>query len=90
MTPSLILVNARISTGDPRRPWVTALAIQDDTLAALGSSAEIQKVALPSTRIVDGGGRVIVLPAEVGVGSLVHVVMGQDGDVTIHRGERRE
>lgn len=59
-TNSLAIVNARVWTGDPRRPWADAVAIAGDRIAAVGSSAEIQKLASPSTRVIDAKGQMMV------------------------------
>jgi hypothetical protein len=81
--PTLIVVNACIATGDPRRPWATALAIHKKNLAAIASTTEIIKTANSATNIVDAGGRTITLPAGVSVGSAVRVVTTAGGDVMI-------
>ena len=58
--PTLAVVNARIWTGDPRRPWVDAIAASADRLVAVGSSAEVRKLATASTRIIDAHGMMVV------------------------------
>ncbi len=58
--PTLAVVNARIWTGDPRRPWADALAAASDRLLLVGSSAEVRKLATSSTRIVDARGMMVV------------------------------
>lgn len=84
----MIVVNAKIRTGNPRRPWVTALAIREKRLAALGSAAEIQKMACPSTRILDAGGRIVSLPPGIAVGSSVSITVLEGGDVVVDSGEK--
>jgi len=79
--PALIVTNARIATGDPRRPWATALAVDGGTLAAVGSAAEILKLAGPSTRIVNLAGRALELPPGSVVGGALHVILSDEGDV---------
>lgn len=59
-SPSLIVVNARVWTGTPQRPWADAIAVAGDRLAAVGSGAEVRKLAGPDTRIVDAGGGMLV------------------------------
>ncbi|MGB8814023.1 MAG: amidohydrolase [Paracoccaceae bacterium] len=61
MAPDLILINANIRTMDPSLPHVPALAIGGGRLLALGTSAEMQAMAGPDTRVIDAGGR-LVLP----------------------------
>ena len=58
--PTLAVVNARIWTGDPRRPWADAIAASADRLVAVGSSAEVRKLATASTRIIDAHGMMVV------------------------------
>ena len=58
--PSLAIVNARVWTGDDARPWADAIAIAGDEIVAVGSSAEVRKLARPDTRVIDGSGRMVV------------------------------
>ena len=83
MAPTLLVVNARIATGDPKRPWATGLAFDEKILAAIASAAELVKRAGPSTRVIDAGGRTLRVPPGVGVGSVVRVAVSEDGDVTL-------
>jgi len=57
---TLVVVNARIWTGDPRRPWADGLAIAVDRVVGVGSSAEMRKRASTATRVVDAHGMMIV------------------------------
>ena len=57
---TLAIVNARVWTGDPRRPWADAVAVRGDRIAAVGSSAEVRKMAVASTRVVDAKGGMLV------------------------------
>ena len=57
---SLAIVNARIWTGDPRRPWADAVAVRGDRIAAVGSSAEIRKMSVAATRVIDAKGQMLV------------------------------
>ena len=58
--PDLLIVNARIITLDPARPAAEAVAISGDHITAVGSRAELQPLAGPSTRIIDAGGRTLI------------------------------
>lgn len=75
---TIVVTNARIATGDPQRPWVTALGVAGDALAALGPAAEILKRIAPATRVVDAGGATIGLPDGAAIGSRVRVVTEGD------------
>src|SRR5688500_9793404 len=57
--PDRIFFNGRIWTGDPARPRATALAVQGDVLAAVGSDAEVRSLAGARTRVVDLKGRFV-------------------------------
>ena len=58
---TLAVVNARVWTGDPRRPWADALAVRGDRVLSVGSSAAVRKlVAGSGARVVDAGGGMVV------------------------------
>ncbi len=57
---TLAIVNARVWTGVSRRPWAEAVAVRGDRIASVGSSAEIRKLAVPSTRVIDAHGAMLV------------------------------
>ena len=58
--PDAIVVNAKIFTADSTNPWAEALAVRGDRITAVGSSAEIRKLATSDTRVIDAGGRTVV------------------------------
>jgi predicted amidohydrolase YtcJ len=58
--PTLAIVNARVWTADNARPWASAVAVSGDVIAAVGSSAEIRKLARAGTRVIDAGGAMVV------------------------------
>jgi predicted amidohydrolase YtcJ len=58
---ALAIVNARIRTGDSRRPWADALFLRAGRIEAVGSSAEIRKRLDAATRVIDARG-MMVLP----------------------------
>jgi predicted amidohydrolase YtcJ len=49
----LVLVNGRVYTVDPGRPWAEAVAIAGDRILAVGSTAEVRRLARPKARIID-------------------------------------
>src|SRR5687768_14534078 len=57
---SLAVVNARVWTGDPRRPWADAIAVEGERIAMVGSSAEVRKLAAASTNVIDARGMMLV------------------------------
>ena len=56
----LVLVSARIWTGDPGRPDASALAVRDGRIVAVGSDAEIRRLRGPKTVVVEGKARRVV------------------------------
>jgi predicted amidohydrolase YtcJ len=77
---TLAIVNARVWTGDPRRPWVDAVLVRGDRIALVGSSAEVKKRA-GSAPVLDAEGRMLtpgVTDSSVGVltpGALADLVI---------------
>src|SRR5213592_433333 len=59
-TTSLVIVNARVWTGDSVRPWADAVAIAGERISAVGPSAEIRKLASKTTRVIDANGMMVV------------------------------
>jgi predicted amidohydrolase YtcJ len=57
---TLAIVNARVWTGDARRPWADAIAVEGNTIAIVGSSAEVRKRAPASARLIDARGAFVV------------------------------
>ena len=57
---SIAIVNARIWTGDPARPWSDGLLARGDQLTLVGSSAEVRKAAPAGTRVIDAAGGFVV------------------------------
>jgi hypothetical protein len=58
--PDTVLVNGKVVTLDARSSVREALAIRDGEITALGGNAEIRKLAAPTTRVVDLGGRTVI------------------------------
>ena len=58
MAVNVVIVNARVWTGDARRPWADAIAIEGDRIKAVGSSAEIMKLAA-GARVIDAKGAMV-------------------------------
>jgi predicted amidohydrolase YtcJ len=50
-----LIVNARVATGDPRRPWADAILLDDAGVVQLGASAELRKRA-PDATVIDARG----------------------------------
>src|SRR5207247_4909399 len=58
--PDLIIVNAKIYTVNQAFSTAEALAIGDGKFVAVGPTAEIRKLAGPSTRLLDAGAKTII------------------------------
>ncbi|MEW5919249.1 MAG: amidohydrolase, partial [Gemmatimonadota bacterium] len=56
---TLAVVNARVWTGNPNRPWADAIAVSGERLTAVGSSAEIRKLA-GNAELIDANGQFLV------------------------------
>ncbi len=50
-----LYVNARIPTGDPRRPWADAMLVRDGRVIAIGNSAEMRKLVVDA-EVIDALG----------------------------------
>ncbi len=75
---TLAIVNAHIWTANPRQPWASGIAVSGDRIVAVGSSAEISKLARASSsaRVIDAKGG-FVTPGFID--SHVHFVSGGYG-----------
>ena len=58
--PDLILTGGKVFTADSTRPWAEAVAIRGERIAAVGTTAQITRLAGPRTRRLALGGRVVV------------------------------
>jgi predicted amidohydrolase YtcJ len=56
---TLAVVNARMWTGDARRPWADGMAMSGDRITTVGSSAEVRKLTTSATRIIDARGMMV-------------------------------
>jgi predicted amidohydrolase YtcJ len=56
----LVVINAKVATLDGQSRIVQGLAVREGRIAAVGSTADVRKLAGPRTRIVDAGGRTVI------------------------------
>lgn len=61
MQPDVMIVNARIWTGEPARPYAAALAVKDGLIVAVGGTDQLRLLPGRRTRVVDAAGQ-LVLP----------------------------
>jgi predicted amidohydrolase YtcJ len=73
VTPDLVLHGGRITTLDPGRPQVAAVAIADGRIAAIGDDRDILSLRGPATRSIALNGR-RVIPGLID--SHIHVIRG--------------
>ncbi|HUG14670.1 MAG TPA: amidohydrolase [Thermomicrobiales bacterium] len=60
LAPDLIVTGARITTMDPSIPDAEAVAIKDGVIIAVGRGADVEALAGPATRVVQGGDRRVI------------------------------
>src|SRR5437762_4490674 len=58
--PDTILVNGKILTADNAFSTREALAVYSGRILAIGTTAEIRKIATSKTRVIDLGGRTVI------------------------------
>jgi len=56
----LVLVNGAVVTVDASRPRAEAVAVRGDRIVAVGTNAEVRRLAGPTTRVVDLQGRLLI------------------------------
>jgi len=49
----LALVNGRVYTLDPAKPWAEAVAVRADRIVAVGTTDEVRELTEPGTRVID-------------------------------------
>jgi predicted amidohydrolase YtcJ len=57
---TLAVTNAKVWTGDVRRPWAEAIAVSGEELAAVGLGSEVRKMLGSGTRVIDAHGGMVV------------------------------
>jgi predicted amidohydrolase YtcJ len=83
-SPTLILLNGRIWTENPKQPESEAIAIDGNQILSVGSTATIRKLAGPDCKIIDLGGRRVVPGFN---DSHVHFLAGGDSLVSVRLGD---
>jgi len=59
-TITIAIVNGRVWTGEPGQPWVEAVALAADRIAAVGTDSEVRGLLSKGTRVIDAHGRMVV------------------------------
>ena len=55
----LVILGARVWTGNADAPWAEAVAVRGERIAAVGSRAEIEALADQNTRVIDATGGLV-------------------------------
>jgi len=58
--PDTVLVNGKVVTLDARSTTQEAIAVRDGRIIAVGTTADIRKLAGPATRVIDVRGRTVI------------------------------
>jgi hypothetical protein len=58
--PDTVFVNGKVITLDARSTMATGLAVTNGRITAAGSNDDVRKLAGPSTRVIDLGGRTVI------------------------------
>jgi len=59
-TATLAIVNGHVVTVDSTRPEAEAVAMAGDRILAVGTNAEVRRLATPRTRVIDAAGRLVI------------------------------
>ena len=58
--PDRVLLGGKVFTADSTRPWAEAVAVRGERIVAVGTTAEVARLAGPRTRRIALGGRTVV------------------------------
>jgi hypothetical protein len=83
-SPTMLLVNGRIWTENPKQPEAQAIALDGNLILAVGSSAELRRLAVADCEVIDLGGRRVVPGFN---DSHVHFLAGGDSIVSVQLGD---
>ncbi len=56
---TLAVINAKIWTANPRKPWAEAIAISGNLISAVDSNKEVQKLLTKKTPVIDAKGQML-------------------------------
>jgi predicted amidohydrolase YtcJ len=59
-TVDLIVTNAKVWTVDKAHPTAQAVAVLGDRIVAVGSNADVEVLRRPDTKVIDGGGKLLL------------------------------
>lgn len=58
--PDIVILNARVYTGDPAHPWAEAVSIRSNRIDVVGTTAAIKASSGNAARTIDAGGRLLI------------------------------
>ena len=58
--PDLVLTGGKVFTADTAHPWAQAIAVRRDRIIAVGTDAEVRRLARKTTREIALAGRVVI------------------------------
>jgi predicted amidohydrolase YtcJ len=56
----VVIVNARVHTVDPAKPAAEAVAVCGERIGRVGTNDEVRKLAGPTARVIDAGGKLLL------------------------------
>src|SRR5678815_121744 len=59
-TPDIIVTNGKIFTSNEKQLYAEAVAIKGNRVIAIGKKSEIEKLAKPSTKVINVEGRTVI------------------------------
>jgi predicted amidohydrolase YtcJ len=59
-TADLIVTNAKVWTVDKAHPTAQAVAVLGDRIVAVGSNTDVEVLRRPDTKVIDGGGKLLL------------------------------
>jgi predicted amidohydrolase YtcJ len=58
--PDIVILNARVYTGETARPWAEAISITSNRIDGVGTTADIKAASANAARTIDAGGRLLI------------------------------
>jgi predicted amidohydrolase YtcJ len=58
--PDIVILHARVFTGNAAQPWAEAVAIRGNRIATVGSTSDVRAAAVRATRVIDANGRLLI------------------------------
>ena len=84
-----IVVHGRVWTGDARRPWADAVAVEGEQIIAVGSREDVARLTTSETHVIDAGDGLVVPGL---IDSHIHLIDGGErlASVQLREAKSRE